>query len=903
MHFSKHLFTRNKLSHAVCAGITPALALCLSQAALAQNTTGVDEIVVTGSRIEGVAPVGSTVQVLDREVIENSGVVTLDRMIRELPQVFDLGFSENSRGQSGGNGNATYSNSVNLRGLGPFSTLIIMDGHRMTTNGRAIDPSVLPTLGVERVEVIADGASAIYGSDAVAGVVNLIPRRNLDGVEAFARYAPTTDNAFHEWNAGIAIGKQFDKGQIMLAWDHAYRSNLSGDDRDFFTSDQTPFGGPDYRVNACSPGTMIYQGQTYALPAEYSAANADSLVAGSANLCDSQSGQDLFPEQEYNSLLSTGTWALTDNIEFIFDGYYAKREFVRNPGSVTNTFTVPESNAFFVAPPFYVPGSGGYQIAYNFENDTNFNKLLGYQENWQFAPGVRIELPNDWSFDAKVGYGEAEDRADAGQGLNSRGGGSPLAVALASSDPDTAFDPYGQGRTTQSTLNSMFSAQSNFPTNSEMEFYQAGFNGPLFEMPGGQARLAVGYDGQDFTMILGAGTPGVREYNRTVDSTYAELLLPLVGPGNAMPGIQDLQLNAAVRHDRYSDVGSTTNPKFGVNWTVNDTVKLRGSYGTSFRAPTFPEIFGNSSRLYIQAYTNPDPSGPPKISGYTYGSGPNPALGPEEATTWTIGADFNLFDDTTLSLTYFDIAYEDTISGLLSNLSVLTLADEYAGTDVILFGQPAYDRLTSLIAEGKPVLQFPGTTDTCISTPDPASCISVDGRSLNLGRSEMKGIDVNLQHIMPVGMEGDTLYFQLNTSYLTDYAVAYTPGGDTVDQRNQIFNPMKLKTRASVMWDHGPFTTRVQGSYVNSYTNTLINPNQSVDSYKLVDLAVTWRPEDLFGSDFAEEISLTAEVRNVFDEDPPYVNVAPASNGSGGYDATNSNPIGRLLSVSVRTKF
>jgi len=133
--------------------------------------------------------------------------------------------------------------------------------------------------------------------------------------------------------------------------------------------------------------------------------------------------------------------------------------------------------------------------------------------------------------------------------------------------------------------------------------------------------------------------------------------------------------------------------------------------------------------------------------------------------------------------------------------------------------------------------------------------------------------------------------------------VAYTPGGDAVDQRNQIFNPMKMKTRGSVIWDHGPFTTRLQASYVNSYTNTLVNPNQSVDSYMLVDLAATWQLGDVFTNDFTDDLSLTAEVRNVFDEDPPYVNVAPASNGSGGYDATNSNPIGRLLSVSIRSKF
>jgi iron complex outermembrane receptor protein len=141
-----------------------------------------EEIVVTGSRVRGAEPVGSAVTTLGRDEIAGSGQVTVDRMIKELPQNFDLGVSENSRGQSGGNGNIVYGNTVNLRGIGPYATLVLVDGHRVISNSRSIDPSVLPTLGVERVEVVADGASAIYGSDAVAGVVNIIPRRSLDGV-------------------------------------------------------------------------------------------------------------------------------------------------------------------------------------------------------------------------------------------------------------------------------------------------------------------------------------------------------------------------------------------------------------------------------------------------------------------------------------------------------------------------------------------------------------------------------------------------------------------------------------------------------------------------------------------------------------------------------------------------
>ncbi len=217
-----------------CAVASPLLAADAAE-------TDIEEIVVTGTRLRGAdaGPVGSPLIALDRDAITASGAVTVDRILREIPQNFDLGVSENSRGQSGGAGNIVYGNTVNLRGIGPYATLVIVDGHRVTNNTRSTDPSIIPTLGVERIEVLADGASAIYGSDAVAGVVNVIPRRTLDGVEAFGRYGVAETSSFNEWVAGIAGGKVWDRGQIMLAYEHVERSNLSGDDRDFFTSDQT----------------------------------------------------------------------------------------------------------------------------------------------------------------------------------------------------------------------------------------------------------------------------------------------------------------------------------------------------------------------------------------------------------------------------------------------------------------------------------------------------------------------------------------------------------------------------------------------------------------------------------------------------------------------------------------
>jgi len=888
--------------------------VALSQAAGAAEASKedaeLDVVVVTGSRIAGAAPVGAAVTTVGREEIEDSGQVTLDRMIKELPQVLDLGFSETSRAQSGGNGNATWSSSINLRGLSPFSTLIISDGHRMTTNGRAISPSVLPTLGVDRIEVVADGASAIYGSDAVAGVVNLIPRRNLDGAEAFARYGSDTRGDFNEWNAGAAWGKVFDRGQVMLSYEHAFRSELSGADRSFFRSDQRSSGGADYRTTQCSPGTLTYPATgptatTYALPAQLTSANAGTLVAGTANRCDLQYGMDLLPEQKYDSVSTTATWEFLDGVEFVFDGYHNKREFVRAPGALTSNLTVPSTNAFFVAPSFYTTGS--YTIAYNFQNDVPQDKLRGFQKNWQVTPGFRIKLPYDWKFEGRYGFGKAADRADASNGIVQ----NALNAALASNDPATAFDPYGLGRTSAATKALIFDADATFPTNADLDTWQAGFNGKLFSLPGGDVKAALGYEGQDFTMVLNSGTPNYRRFNRKVNSEYIEVLLPIVGDANAVAGIRELQMTAAMRWDKYSDVGKTDNPKFGLNYRPTDSVKLRASYGTSFRAPTFPEIFGNSTNLYIQPYQNPNGSSN-AITGYTLGSGPNPDLGPETATTWTFGADFTPAPGLKIGATYFDIAYKNTISGLLSNLAVLTYANQYAGTDTILFGQAAYDRIRDIIDNGVggsgPVAfrsgpsGFPANAFDCSNGINIPACVFVDGRSLNLGASKMKGIDFDTTYRTQVGT-ADTLTFQLNWTYLSAYDVKFTPGGAYTSLLNNIYQPLMLKARASMSWDRGPFNARLLLSHVNGYENDVVTPVQKVKSYTPVDLSLGWQIGESFGFDTLQALTLGFEVKNLFDKDPPYVNSRPGANGGGGFDATVTNPVGREVALSLRVKF
>lgn len=880
----------------------------LSIPAMAQNAPVEededDRIIVTGSRIAGVAPVGATVTALGRDEIETGGQVTLDKMIQELPAVLDLGFSDNSRAQSGGNGNATLANSINLRGLGPFSTLIISDGHRMTTNGRAISPSVLPTLGVERVEVIADGASAIYGSDAVAGVVNLIPRRNLDGVEAFGRVGTSEDGAFYEWSAGVAAGMQFERGQIMVAYEHAFRSNLQAADRDFATTDLRSDRGPNYSVNQCAPGTLTYKGTNYALPDQYSAANANTLVAGTQNLCDNFASQDIFPQQEYDSVNGTANFELFTGVEFTFDGYYSRRTFARLPGSINRTFRVPETNAFFVRPAFYVNGSGGYDINYAFDREVSPDEYTGFQTNWQITPGIEVALWGDWNFAGRYGYGEAVDRADSTAGIDV----AAFNAALASNNPATAFDPYGGGRTSAATLAGIFDAEATFPTNATFATWQAGVDGTVFSIPGGDVKVALGYEGQDQQQTRNTGLPTEVTNDRTIHSLYGEVNLPLFGPGNATSGFEELTITAAVRYDHYSDVGATTNPKFGINWEPFTGLKLRGSYGTSFRAPTFPEIFGNSTFLYVQGHQNP--AGGAALPVYKVGSGPNPDLEPETATTWTVGADIEPFENLTIGLTYFDIDYRNTITGLLSNLAILTYANEYAGTDVILFGKPAYDRIVAIRDNGIGGTPGPigvrvigGASTACLDAPTPtySNCIYADGRSLNLGRSQMQGLDFNIRYFADIGPV-DTLTVTAAGTILTAYNVAFTPGGALTDQQNNIYQPLTFKARAAVAWTHGPFNARMQVSHVGSYINNIVTPVETVDSFTMVDLNFGLELNEVFDLP-GERLAMGVEVRNLFNREPPYVNARPGQNSAGGFDVTASDPIGRQFAVSLRAAF
>ena len=848
------------------------------------------DIVVTGSRIRGAAPVGSTVIAIDRRAIEASGAVTTDRLIKEIPQVFDLGTSENSRGQSGGNSNITFGNSINIRGIGPYATLTILDGHRVVNNSRSVDPSIIPSLGLERVEVVADGASAVYGSDAIAGVVNLIPRRNLNGVETIARMGAAKN--FHESQFGVAGGKTGDWGQVMVAYEHVFRSNLSGDDRSFFTSDQRRFGGRDFRSDQCNPGTLRVGGVNYAIPAGgVTAATAGALVPRTTNLCEGFRGQDLFPETRYDSVNGTFTVHLTDWLDAFGDGYYSKRSFRRFGGYTGATVTVPTTNAFFVP----IPGTTGAQTVQIRLDDLPNGETYGFTRSWQGAGGLRAKF-GGWEVQGQVVYGRSNDTANTPNGINT----PALNAALASSNPATAFDPYGRGRTSAAVLTAINDQVFDAPTLNRFTGAEATINGTLFNLPGGGVKLAAGYERQELEISLGLrrGAPTTvatfRDFDRQVDSGYAEVLVPIFGAANELPLLRRLELSAAVRYDKYSDVGDTTNPKFGANWSPVRGLVVRGSYGTSFRAPLFSQIYGNSANLFVQPYADPSLGGT-IVQGVAL-SGGNTDLRPEEAKTWSAGADWDVVPGARLSVTYFNVNYTGQVDTYLADLAILSREAQFAGTGVILRGAEANARIQQLLAQGITVARgvLPGTPT-----------LFVDGRTNNLGRSETSGIDVVGTYTLNTDKAG-SFSLNANATYLTKYKAAITPNGTLVDRRNTVFQPLKFKGRASLYWTYEDVNTRLTVNHVGGYDNNTLPNNgvQKVSSFTTVDLGATFNigdpePQGIFDGGF----SVSFDALNLLDKRPPFLDFAPTVNGSGGYDATAANPVGREIAVTLRKRF
>lgn len=856
------------------------------------------EILVTGTRIRGHGPVGSEVLTIDRKAIDQGGFSTTQQIVQSIPQNFAGGANENTSGllSAAGNGNSGRGSGINLRGLGQNSTLLLINGDRPPlggVGGTFADISVIPASVIQRIEIIPDGASAIYGSDAVAGVVNVVPRLDFTGAETSVRFG-TADGDAQEYQFSQLLGTRWSSGRIMVAYEFYRRDSLAAADRDYATEDLRAFGGPDRRGNYANPGTIVAGGVNYAIPAGQNGVglSPSRLTAGVINRGDRWFGTDLLPEQRRHSVFASVSQDLLPGLRFYAHGLATWRKFdiaVQPTGDARRN--VPVTN------PFYVDPIGTRQpvgVMYSFVRDLGAERNRGDVKAYGGTAGLEGQI-GAWRIDAHGTWGRQDEHYDILNRVNT----ARLTLALADTNPATAYNLFGDGPATNpATIDSIRGYSRR---------YYGGLSwsaairadGPVFSVPAGAVRLALGGEyrkdrytdrgGLTYTSTLTpvAIAPTPLPGARTVKSAYAEVLLPIFGESARVPGFYKLDLSAAVRAERYSDFGSTQNPKLSVAWESVPGFTLRGSFGKSFRAPLFTELRQDPASIGYFAFAVADPKSPSGTSNILVIRGNDPNLRPERATTWTLGADFKpvFLPGFQAGVTWFNVDYRDRIATPAPNLAnFLINRDVYSP---ILTPNPSQARIAEIYASPY-YLDLQGIPQTATFVAE------ADARLQNLSVVKQSGLDFDLAYNFNIA--GGRAEIGGAGTYIFHIRQALTKTAKLIDVVDTVGNPVDLRMRGRATWSSGGFGAALFFNYVDSYINRTITTPQRVPSWTTFDLNLSYSFGRQTGPFSGLRIALNAS--NIFDRDPPYVAYSVGTY-TAGFDAENANPLGRFVAFQV----
>ncbi len=886
-------------------GLLSLACACVSTGALAQEAQdvgandaemAVESIVVTGTRIRGAAPVGAPVLSIGQAEIQSTGATTLTEVLRHVPQVANLG-ADDSRfnANQGANGNITAGSAINLRGLGADATLSLIDGRRLpispslgTTAGTgAFDVSLIPTSAIGRLEVMADGGSALYGADAVGGVVNILLRNPFDGMDVGARQSWA--DGFDTTSFDAAFGRTWSSGGLMIAAQWQERDNLAASKRDYFTDDLRRYGGSDGRSYSSAPGNIVVGGVRYPIPAGQDGTNLTpaDLILGTPNRQSTHAGADALPAQERRSVALNFEQDLTDSLRLKAQGLYAIRDSERSsgPGNFLQTLTVPNTNPSFVHPTD--PAAPSVSVAYNLQADFGNQVRTASERVAYLTTGLELDLSASWTAELFGSFGY-NHQATSRNEINSRA----MAAALADSNPATAFNPFGGGGNNNPQTLARIRATNNISWDYEMRHVGLSANGGLFDLPGGEVKLAVG--AEHLRSELGTyerrntGTPNIDQWAitdvsgvRRLNSVYAELLVPIVGSGNAMSGIERLTLSLAGRHDDYSDVGTTTNPKFGFNWTPVQGVQVRGSYGKSFKAPAGP---GADKGLVISVMEFVDPTAPGGTTRTLWVRSGVEGLRPETATIWSLGVDLSpvSLPGLELSLNYFNVDYTDRIAAPGNDTSPLT---KEAMLSEFITRNPSADLVNHY-------LSMPSYTGL---PQDPATILAfVDGRPRNIGRVRTDGLEIGASYGWSTG--SNDWIVGLDAQHVLTYEQSLIPSQPLVDYANTINYPLAWTGRARFGWTRNELSATAYVNHAGSYDNTSVRPTANVDAYTTVDLSLRYTPDSSHA--ILRDLTFALDVTNALDEEPPVV-----LNGTLAFDPQVASAIQRQISFGVRKRW
>jgi len=869
------------------------------------ETTQVSEIVV-GSHIRGVKDGPSPVVVLSRDELDRAGYATVADALTAQPQAFG-GTTSDDTGSTGADPtttNGSKATGINLRGLGADATLVLINGRRMAGAGLMgdfADTSAIPMAAVARIEVLLDGASALYGSDAVGGVVNVVLRDRFEGAETRLRIGGSTRGDLGQRQIAQTYGRDWSTGSLLLSAEYQRRDMLAGSRRSFTANaDLRALGGTDHRTYY--GGTILTIDPvsfslvpTYAIPAGQAgvALKPSDFVAGTQNMLNYRQPMTLLPTQERGSLYIALNQEIGSRITLTADARYSDRRYTAFGIASQTALTVTKANPYFVSP----TGASSHYIAYSFANEAGGLKSTGDVQSRGLSIGAKIDLPAQWRLDAYALHAEELALTRSTNELNT--GYLNEALGNTADNPATAykasvdgyFNPFiGAGRNTQSVLDFVMSGFEERRTVGRLETISATADGPLWQLPAGAVRLALGAQlrtetlktiGINVTNGVAPQTGFSRYGDRTVSALFVEARAPLFGESFHRPGLERVDLSAALRREHYEGGETSTVPKLGLVWGPTRALNIKATYGKSFRAPSLGELTDPQRVTPVNVAAG---NGTTLLTLLKYGG--NPDLLPERATSWTSGIEYASPDhpELRLSATYFDTNFKQRIGQpAIANLStVLTAPDlspfrQYIDpinnpTDLAL--------IKSLLTLGSASVQglYPAAAYRAIA----------DARYVNTGAFRVRGVDFN--GTWGTTAFGDPLTVTGSVSWLLSYQRKTTQAAQAVELAGTAEYPADLRGRLGATWTHGAWAVTGAANYVSRLTTST---GDHVSAQTTFDAALQWTIPAKAGA--LKGVVAAVTVQNLFDKDPPFYD-SPVGVG---YDPANYEPNGRVVALQL----
>lgn len=842
--------------------------LFLNQSSWAEDSpVQLDKVEVTGSHIKRVDTEGpSPVVVIGESEIEQSGAASLSELLNDLAMSNGESFDQKYVGSF-----SPGTSSVNLRGLGSSSTLVLINGRRVANHSFAseltnsfVDLNSIPLAAIERIEIQKDGASAIYGSDALAGVVNLILKNNFDGASVSLRGGQSRYGDANESGISLVSGISSNSGNITFVLDYTKSSEVGRIDRGFSESADhsakkdgidftmtSPSGATAY-VESVVPnfadGISGYPWSAYTPPAslatmsvpEFYDFNQDvSLLPESERLGVLISmNRDITPDLTFFSqILSNQSRSLSYNTPSDVWGYNDNVEV--QIGQTFNNF-VDSTGADIVVNPYWRMVELGRRTI---EVVTNSQRIVAGLDG----------VVSDWEWEGAFNYGRSRSMV-SGDNYVDR-------LALIDAIDSNAINPFGTSPNTAAGLDSIRATLTR-----EGESEQFGLDvkavGEITEMENGPVMLAVGagrfhesmFDKPDAASregrLLGVGGTSV-DGDRDRSVIFSEVSLPVS---------EDIEVQLALRAENYSDFGSSTNPKVAVRYQPSPTMLLRGSVGTGFRAPSLAELYIGDSEDFaflVDGVVTPAPTQYP-----VYYSG-NPDLDPETSTSLFLGGVFEPASGLEVGIDYWRFEHKDVIDN---------------NAQLIVDNEAAYP--------GQVVR--PGGMGTAIA--------EVYADFVNIAEQKTDGIDLDVNYGWKIST--GKLRLKETMTKLLNFKRKVSAGRSYESLAGEYRYP-KLRSKTTLTWEKSSYSTNLSANYISGYRDKYygrISPDTGAIDTHRVNSQLTYDFQFIYHH--GDVSSFTLGIDNVTDEDPPFSNSEVE-----GYDFATHDPRGRFFYAKYSAEF